>query len=88
MFRRLSHCFSERRSKLCPELLEMQELKYPDCFYLIDLPADSRLAIPQMLIHTFRKTNLNTVSMDKVLTILIKQFTIYQNEEMLLIEIR
>lgn len=70
---------------------EMQELKYPDCvFYLIDLPADLEdWQIPQMLIHTFIENEFKyAVSMDKVLTILIKiSLQIYQNEEMLLIEI-
>ncbi len=70
---------------------EMQELKYPDCvFYLIYLPADLEdWQIPQMLIHTFIENEFKyAVSMDKVLTILIKiSLQIYQNEEMLLIEI-
>ncbi len=70
---------------------EMQELKYPGCvFYLIDLPVDlEHWQIPQMLIHTFIENEFKyAISMDKVLTILIKiSLQTYQNEEMLLIEI-
>lgn len=70
---------------------EMQELKYPDCiFYLIDLPNElEHWVIPQMLIHTFIENEFKyAVSMDKILTILIKvSLQTYQNEEMLLIEI-
>lgn len=70
---------------------EMQELKYPDCiFYMIDLPKElEHWVIPQMLIHTFIENEFKyAVSMDKILTILIKvSLQTYQNEEMLLIEI-
>ncbi|NLL73485.1 MAG: histidine kinase [Clostridiales bacterium] len=70
---------------------EMQELKYPDCiFYLIDMPKHlEQWQIPQMLIHTFIENEFkHAVSMDKILTILIKvSLQTYQNEEMLLIEI-
>ncbi|NLJ89629.1 MAG: histidine kinase [Clostridiales bacterium] len=70
---------------------EMQELKYPGCvFYLIDLPTElENWQIPQMLIHTFIENEFKyAISMDKVLTILIKfSLQTYQNEEMLLIEI-
>ncbi|HHU72534.1 MAG TPA: histidine kinase [Clostridiales bacterium] len=70
---------------------EMQELKYPGCiFYLIDLPKElEHWVIPQMLIHTFIENEFKyAVSMDKILTILIKvSLQTYQNEEMLLIEI-
>lgn len=70
---------------------EMQELKYPGCiFYLIDLPTElEHWEIPQMLIHTFIENEFKyAVSMDKILTILIKiSVETYQNEEMLLIEI-
>lgn len=70
---------------------KMQELKYPDCvFYLIDLPKElENWEIPQMLIHTFIENEFKyAVSMDKILTILIKvSKTSYQNEDMLLIEI-
>lgn len=70
---------------------EMQELKYPGCiFYLIDCPLELEdWQIPQMLIHTFIENEFKyAVSMDKVLTILIKvSLQRYQNEDMLLIEI-
>lgn len=70
---------------------EMQELKYPDCvFYLIDLPKKlEQWEIPQMLIHTFVENEFkHAVSLDKILTILIKvSLQTYKNEEMLLIEI-
>jgi sensor histidine kinase YesM len=71
---------------------EMQELKYPGCiFYLIDLPAELEdWEIPQMLIHTFIENEFKyAVSMDKILTILIKISleTTIMGEELLLIEI-
>mgnify|MGYP001198465472 FL=1 len=70
---------------------EMQELKYPDCiFYLIDLPKKlEQWEVPQMLIHTFVENEFKyAVSLDKILTILIKvSLQTYKNEEMLLIEI-
>lgn len=71
--------------------IEMQELKYPNCvFYLIDLPKELEgWRIPQMLIHTFIENEYKyAVSIDNMLTILIKvQCVVYQSEEMLLIEI-
>lgn len=70
---------------------EMQELKYPGCvFYLIDLPKElEEWEIPQMLIHTFIENEYkHAVSLDGTLTILIKiRKQLYQNEEMLLIEL-
>jgi sensor histidine kinase YesM len=70
---------------------EMQELKYPGCiFYLVDLPIElEHWEIPQMLIHTFIENEFKyAVSMDKILTILIKiSIQAYKNEDMLLIEI-
>lgn len=70
---------------------EMQELKYPGCvFYLIDLPKElENWPIPQMLIHTFIENEYkHAVSMDNILTILIKiSMQTYQDEDMLLIEI-
>lgn len=71
---------------------EMQELKYPGCvFYLIDLPVElENWEIPQMLIHTFIENEYKyAVSMDKILTILIKisSETTIMGEELLVIEI-
>lgn len=70
---------------------EMQDLKYPGCiFYLIDLPKElENWEIPQMLIHTFIENVFkHAVSMDNILTVLIKiSMQTYQNEDMLLIEI-
>ena len=69
----------------------MQELKYPGCmFYLVDLPQHlEEWKIPQMLIHTFVENEYKyVVSMDKVLTLLIKISSVTKNgEELLLIEI-
>lgn len=71
---------------------EMQELKYPGCvFYLIDLPTELEdWEIPQMLIHTIIENEFKyAISMDKILTILIKISleTTIMGEELLLIEI-
>lgn len=70
---------------------EMQELKYPGCiFYLVDLPTDlENWEVPQMLIHTFIENEFKyAVSMDKILTILIKiSLQSVMGEDMLLIEI-
>lgn len=69
----------------------MQELKYPGgIFYLIDLPQPlEEWKIPQMLIHTFIENEYKyAVSMEEVLTILIKISRRSNNgEDMLLIEI-
>ena len=70
---------------------EMQELKYPGCiFYLIDMPKEAEeWNVPQMLIHTFIENEYKyAISVDEVLTLLIKvSIQVRNNEEMLLIEI-
>ena len=70
---------------------EMQELKYPNCvFYFFDIPKELEdWRIPQMLIHTIIENEYKyAVSVDSVLTVLIKAGTTeYQGEEMLLLEI-
>ena len=69
----------------------MQNIKYPDCvFYFMDVPKELEdWKIPQMLIHTFVENEYkHVVSVDDMLTILIKvRKTFYKNEEMLLIEV-
>lgn len=92
MFRAGFHTVSIKEEiKHVENYFEMQELKYPNCvFYLIDLPIElEEWKIPQMLIHTFIENEYKyAVSMGAILTVLIKvSKTIYQSEEMLLIEI-
>lgn len=70
---------------------EMQELKYPNCvFYFSDVPKELEdWRIPQMLVHTIIENEYKyAVSVDSVLTILIKaSLTVRQGEKMLLLEI-
>lgn len=70
---------------------EMQELKYPGCvFYSIEIdPEILNWPIPQMLIHTIIENEYKyAVSMDNVLTILIKaELFVIDGEDMLKIEI-
>ena len=70
---------------------EMQELKYPNCvFYFFDVPKElEEWKIPQMLIHTIIENEYKyAVSIDQVLTILIKASVVKREEqEMLLLEI-
>lgn len=70
---------------------EMQELKYPNCvFYFSDIPKELEdWKIPQMLIHTIIENEYKyAVSVDHVLTILIKaSMTDKDGEQMLLLEI-
>lgn len=69
----------------------MQELKYPGCvFYSIEIdPEILNWPIPQMLIHTIIENEYKyAVSMDNVLTILIKaELFVIDGEDMLKIEI-
>lgn len=71
--------------------LEMQELKYPNCvFLLVDLPHELEdWKIPQMLIHTFLENEYKyAVSPNRTLTVLIRiSRQDYNGEETLLIEI-
>ncbi len=70
---------------------EMQELKYPNCvFYFFDVPKElEEWKIPQMLIHTIIENEYKyAVSIDRVLTILIKASVVTrEKEKMLLLEI-
>lgn len=70
---------------------EMQELKYPGCvFYYMDIqPEVMGWEIPQMLIHTIIENEYKyAVSMNKMLTILIKAVEVVKDgEEVLLLEI-
>lgn len=70
---------------------EMQELKYPGCvFYYMEVePGAEEWKIPQMLIHTIVENEYKyAVSIDEMLTILIKASKMTKDqEEMLLIEI-
>jgi methyl-accepting chemotaxis protein len=71
--------------------IKMQEFKYPNCiFHYVELPKElEEWQIPQMLIQTFIENEYKyAASIDTPLTILIRISTeIYQDEEMLLIEI-
>jgi LytS/YehU family sensor histidine kinase len=71
--------------------IEMQELKYPGCvFCYCDLPSElERWKIPQMLIHTIIENEYKyAVSVEKVLTVLIKISTVeFDGDDVLLIEI-
>ncbi len=92
MFRAGFHTVPIREEiKHVKNYFEMQELKYPGCvFYLEDLPGElGNWMVPQMLIHTFIENEYKyAVSMDAILTILIKvSKTKYKEEDMLLIEI-
>lgn len=82
---------------LCEEVrhvknyFEMQELKYPESvFYYISMePGTEEWAIPQMIIHTVIENEYKyAVSVDNVLSILIKTYQTQRNgEKMLCIEI-
>lgn len=71
--------------------IEMQELKYPDCtFVLIDLPQElEEWRVPQMIVHTFVENIYKyAISLETLISLLIKvRSVIYQGEEMLSIEI-
>jgi methyl-accepting chemotaxis protein len=71
--------------------IKMQEFKYPNCiFHYVELPKElEEWQIPQMLIQTFIENEYKyAASVDTPLTILVRISTdIYQDEEMLLIEI-
>lgn len=71
---------------------EMQELKYPGAvFYFIECSEDAKQwKIPQMIIHTIIENEYKYgVTVDKLLTILIKVSIVRQNDkDVLLIEIQ
>jgi len=92
MFRSGLHTVSlEEEVKHVENYFEMQELKYPGCvFYFIDIEEASRQwRIPQMLVHTIIENEYKyAVSVDAMLTILIKASLVEkEGEQFLLLEI-